>query len=152
VVGAVAALALRFRELQAFTFAWLLAAFATIVILAVFPSLGAFHHYGIVEEMQRILPIQSGYIHLPQIEAVRAGVHYNPYSAPVGLVTFPSFHAAGGVMLAWLFWQIPYLRWPMLALNLAMIAATPLMGAHYFADIIGGIIIAGLSGPKSQTP
>ncbi len=140
-VGFVAAISLRFRAYQTFMVAFLITAGVTIVIASLFPAFGTFHHNGMTEEMRAGLIIGS-FDHVQQLEAVRAGTFFDPYSAPCGIVTFPSFHAASGVMLAWFFWQVPYLRWPFLAINLAMIAVTPLFGAHYFCDVFAGIIIA----------
>jgi membrane-associated phospholipid phosphatase len=65
-------------------------------------------------------------------------------------------------MLGWLFWQMPYLRWVLVPLNVAMIAVTPLLGAHYFSDVLAGLLIAtvalliarkivGLNRPSRQT-
>ncbi len=62
-----------------------------------------------------------------------------------GIVTFPSFHTAAGVMLAWGFWSVRLLRWPMLAINAAMIASTPSIGAHYLVDVIAGVVMALMS-------
>jgi hypothetical protein len=144
-VSVVAMVALRFRDFQTFAIAWLIAAAIVVVLSGLLPSLGPFHYLGIVDEMQSFLRVNSGYVHLAQIEAIRAGEAVNPYAHVVGIVTFPSFHAAGGVMLAWMFWRIPYLRWPMLAVNSAMILATPFIGSHYLADVIAGIAIAALA-------
>ena len=59
-----------------------------------------------------------------------------------GLLTFPSFHAASAVIFAWAGWSLTYLRWPLVAVNIGMLAATPLEGAHYFVDVIGGGLVA----------
>jgi membrane-associated phospholipid phosphatase len=60
----------------------------------------------------------------------------------VGMVTFPSFHAAAGVYLAWGAWSVPWLRWPFLMLNGAMIISAIPIGGHYLIDIVGGIAVA----------
>jgi len=65
--------------------------------------------------------------------------------APTGLVTFPSFHAASAVLLAWALWHIPYLRYPGLALNAMMLAATPLYGSHFLTDVLAGAITAAVA-------
>ncbi len=38
-------------------------------------------------------------------------------------------------------WDIRWLRTPFLALNLMMLAATPLFGGHYLVDMIAGAIL-----------
>jgi len=48
-----------------------------------------------------------------------------------GLVTFPSFHTAMGVIAIYCARGTRWLFWPMLVINLLMIAATPVLGSHY---------------------
>lgn len=59
-----------------------------------------------------------------------------------GLVTFPSFHTAMGVIAIYCARKTPWLLWPSLIVNLLMIASTPLFGSHYLIDVIGGASIA----------
>jgi len=42
-------------------------------------------------------------------------------------------------------WPMRWLRWPAIILNCAMIATTPLGGAHYVTDLLGGAIVATLA-------
>jgi hypothetical protein len=57
------------------------------------------------------------------------------------LVTFPSIHTALAVAMitvarrTWIFW-------PALAYGIVMIAATPIWGGHYLADLISGAVMA----------
>ena len=51
-----------------------------------------------------------------------------------GLVTFPSFHTAMGVVLIYACRRSLFLLVPSLGINLSMIAATPLYGSHYGID------------------
>jgi hypothetical protein len=59
-----------------------------------------------------------------------------------GLVCAPSFHAASAVLFIGTAWRIGSLRWPLVALNLAMLLATPVEGTHYLADLLSGIAVA----------
>lgn len=60
-----------------------------------------------------------------------------------GIVTFPSFHTACGLMAAVLAWANRWLRWPFLIWSALLIAGTPIDGGHYLADILaGGLITA----------
>ena len=55
-----------------------------------------------------------------------------------GIVTFPSFHAASAVLYVWALWPMRWLR-PLAAVGQRlMLAATPLVGGHYFIDLFGG--------------
>ncbi len=42
-------------------------------------------------------------------------------------------------------WPVRYIGWISVLLNLAMIAATPVDGSHYFSDVAAGLTIATLS-------
>lgn len=59
-----------------------------------------------------------------------------------GLVSAPSFHAAAAVLYIASAWRAPPLRWPLLALNGAMLLATPVEGTHYLIDLILGAVVA----------
>jgi membrane-associated phospholipid phosphatase len=39
-------------------------------------------------------------------------------------------------------WPVKYLRWVAALLNVAMVAATPIDGGHYFSDVIAGTAVA----------
>lgn len=59
-----------------------------------------------------------------------------------GIVAFPSFHCASAILNIWAVWRVRFARLPFLALNIVMIAATPIIGGHYIADLIGGGVVA----------
>jgi membrane-associated phospholipid phosphatase len=59
-----------------------------------------------------------------------------------GLIAFPSFHTAAAVLYAWAVWPIRSIRWPLAALNLAIISTTPVCGAHYAIDVVAGAAVA----------
>jgi membrane-associated phospholipid phosphatase len=62
-----------------------------------------------------------------------------------GVVTFPSFHAAAAILLGWGFWALRWIRWPAVALNIAMFLAAVPIGGHYVADILAGAAAAVLA-------
>ena len=59
-----------------------------------------------------------------------------------GIVSAPSFHAAAATLYLNAAWRLPRLRWPVLALNTAMLLSTPVEGTHYLIDILLGTIVA----------
>ncbi len=59
-----------------------------------------------------------------------------------GLVCAPSFHTSCAVIYAAFAWRERALRWPLGALNGAMLLATPIEGTHYLADMILGAMVA----------
>lgn len=59
-----------------------------------------------------------------------------------GIVSAPSFHAAAATIYIQVAWRLPRLRWPVLAVNTAMLLSTPVEGTHYLIDIILGTAVA----------
>jgi len=59
-----------------------------------------------------------------------------------GLVCSPSFHTSSAILFIAAAWRIRPLRWPITALNLAMLLSTPVEGTHYLIDMIGGALVA----------
>ncbi|MGL5837721.1 MAG: phosphatase PAP2 family protein [Sphingorhabdus sp.] len=135
----------RFRDAYIFATAWIISIVVVLCCFIYFPAYSAFHHYGVIEEMQQSLWIPSGWSHIAQIDAVRSGGYFDVFANFNGIVTFPSFHACAGMLLAYGFWQIPYLRYPFALANVLMILATPVIGAHYLIDTIAGTLVALLS-------
>jgi membrane-associated phospholipid phosphatase len=59
-----------------------------------------------------------------------------------GLVCAPSFHTVSAVIFIATAWPVRRLRWPILAINAAMLLATPVEGTHYLSDMIVGLLVA----------
>ena len=62
-----------------------------------------------------------------------------------GLISFPSFHAAMGLIVAWVFRNRPWIRNPLIVLNALLIAATFMTGVHYVIDIVAAVPLVALS-------
>lgn len=116
---------------------------ATIITLAVFtlmPAVGPFSHlwHEPIVYMPESEQWQSGLI-----PALRAhGVHVVDFGTLRGIVSAPSFHTAAAVLYIVAAWRIEALRWPIIALNAAMLLSTPVEGTHYFIDMILGVVVA----------
>ena len=66
-------------------------------------------------------------------------------SVLTGIITFPSFHAAGATVLACGWTRLRVLRWPMVALNVLVVVSAVLVGGHYIVDVIAGCAIGALA-------
>lgn len=77
------------------------------------------------------------------LERLRAGT-LPPLAADdsIGIIAFPSFHCAAGVLLIWAGWHMHAARWPLAIFNAVMIASTPVEGAHYLVDGLAGAGVA----------
>jgi len=72
--------------------------------------------------------------------------HYLPITTMAGgLVAFPSFHVVWATLLAYSFRHKKFWFYPMALFNVIIILSTIMLGWHYLIDVIGGIVLAGLS-------
>ncbi|MGY4285344.1 membrane-associated phospholipid phosphatase [Bradyrhizobium sp. LM2.7] len=142
----VLALTARYVRLQLFMLAMSLALAVTIAISAVVPAIGTY--YGLQLPAAHFPEINTAVYagQLRDILALRDGsLHELRLFMLSGIVSFPSFHAASAVLYMWALWPVRGIGGIAAALNLLMIAATPVIGAHYIIDIVGGIAVAAAS-------
>jgi membrane-associated phospholipid phosphatase len=126
------------NQARAFLRWFMVSAIATVIIGILIPAAGAFVYYH--------LPVASTTGYVAQWADLRNGTlrTINPLDNQ-GLVVFPSFHATLAVLCACAARPLRMLRYPLLALNLLIILASPAMGGHYFIDIFAGVILAALT-------
>ncbi len=111
-------------------------------VISVFaPALGNIVHSGQAGLVGKGLPAGSGIYHLNAVAAYRdGGAQVLDVSKLEGVVTFPSFHAVMGIVLAWA------LRggWIGLAAGiwcvLVGISTVPI-GGHYVVDVVAGAVL-----------
>jgi membrane-associated phospholipid phosphatase len=129
-------------RLRRWMIAFGLALIATSAISVFTPAVAAFVYLDLTPQVYANVA-STVYTHVPTLEALRAGTLQSIRLDNLeGLVTFPSFHTAGALMFIWALRTVPFVRWPAIALNFALIAATPIDGAHYFIDLVGGAAVA----------
>jgi membrane-associated phospholipid phosphatase len=80
----------------------------------------------------------------PVLGNLKSGLRVLDSSTFVGLVSFPSYHAAAAGIFVWGCWTT-WFRWPVLFLNIVMCFSAITMGAHYLIDIYAGLAVAILS-------
>lgn len=119
---------------------------ATVITLALFslmPAVGPFSHlwHAPIAYMPESELWQSGLI--PALRAHE--VHFVDLGHLRGIVSAPSFHTAAAVLYVVAVWRMAALRWPIVALNAAMLLSTPVEGTHYLVDMILGVLVAGVS-------
>ena len=142
-IPVVLALTAHYMRLQLFMLAMSLALAVTIAISAVVPAIGTY--WGLQLSAAHFPEINTAIYagQLRDILALRDGsLHELRLFFLAGIVSFPSFHAASAVLYMWALWPVRGLGGIAAALNLLMIAATPVIGAHYVIDVAGGIAVA----------
>jgi membrane-associated phospholipid phosphatase len=136
-------LAGRADRLQSFVLAWAAALAITVLIFPLLPAVGGYLHYGLTPRDFPFIKVPAPFMYGKVLMAFRDGSALAlDRLALEGIVAFPSFHTAAGILLAWGFWVVRWVRWPALALNGAMIASCPFVGAHYLIDIVAGGLVA----------
>jgi membrane-associated phospholipid phosphatase len=130
----------RFRRLREFLLLFSLTGFACITIGGLLPALGAYGHFGFSPAGLENIPA-TGTAYLSDMEAVRCGALGDFIVAnATGLTTFPSFHTVMALLFAHA-WRGTWLQWPMRAIALLTIMATPVLGGHYLIDLVGGAVV-----------
>jgi hypothetical protein len=133
----------RFLALDTFLLAFGITALVTVTIAAFMPALSPLVHYGITPDQYPNITLAVPLEFTGQVEALRNGtLKIVDLSGAQGLVTFPSFHTACGVLLLLAFWQAPYVRWVGVPANILMILSVPIQGSHYIVDVIAGAAVA----------
>ncbi len=132
----------KFEELEEFTTVYILAGMATLSISGL---VDAKSYEAVAAWAVPNMHVPGGVspIYLEKITALRAGLdHVMDFTRIIGLVSFPSFHAGGALLLAVYSRNIPY-AWPaFLAFNLCIIHGTITDGGHNLMDVFAGLILA----------
>jgi membrane-associated phospholipid phosphatase len=143
-IGAVMILSFlgQYRRLQTLILAFQNSALTCSVIAAFMPAVGEYTYRKINLGFQfRWVPlIATSYV--ADVMQLRTGAPFIPLDSFQGVITFPSFHAALGLLFLWVFWRTPVIRWVAFIVNGTMIAATPIFGGHYFIDVAAGLLVA----------
>lgn len=145
----------RREALWRFMHAWLLALITCVAIFALVPAMTAQVHYGFAPGSIHGLAVNAGWRPAAILTDVRGGALRTLASGSMtGLVTFPSFHAAGAILLGWGFWQAGSFWRAAVLLDMAMLVTVPLIGSHYFVDVLGGagVALLCLAGVRGRAP
>ena len=111
----------------------------TVAALALFPAECPYTHLGFTPTIDQSRVIRH-------IGALRAGTfHRLDFTDLDGLITMPSFHAAGAFMVTWAFRHRRAWLAALLLLNCGLVAATFMSGVHYFVDVVGAAVLFAVS-------
>jgi len=142
VVGALVA-ASQFGRLQTYVIAVALALAVTLAVFILLPAGNIYSGLNISPADFPNLSLAAAFDHVVPLAAARNHTGYTiNFDALAGLISFPSFHTASAVMFSWALFPLRKLRWWVVALNVLMVAGTPVDGGHYFIDLAGGVVVA----------
>jgi membrane-associated phospholipid phosphatase len=133
-------------RLNQFVLAYTLALAVTTVVSAFVPAVAAYAYLGLTPaDYANIRPLADSE-HLSDLYRLREGTFgMLDLRHVLGIVTFPSFHAASCLLFAWAFWPVWWMRPVALVANGLMLASTPIDGGHYFVDVLAGLGLAAVS-------
>ena len=136
------------RHINRYLFATAIAITLTSAIFALCPALTAWNYLkidpGLMQHFKFLPNATSGWERdLLDIRAGRGFLLHNTNGS--GLIAFPSYHCIAGLIFVWALWPIMWLRLPTIIAASLLIAAAPIFGGHYFADIVGGAIVTLIS-------
>lgn len=108
-----------------------------VAVSAIMPAAGTFKLYDLLhlaeaDYVTRFFNLRDGAVTSLSISQID------------GIVQFPSFHAALGILFVYASRGVRILFPCMVLTNVLMIVSTPVFGGHYFADVIAGGLIASL--------
>ena len=135
-------LAGQLARLSTFVLAFVATTLVIIAVSAICPAAGPW----LFLELQPanangFLPLSS--TSWPVFLGLRDGTLHTIYGLrSEGIITFPSLHAALGVLFPAALWRVPVVRWIALVLNILLVISTPAYGSHYVVDVAAGILIA----------
>jgi hypothetical protein len=124
------------EALWEFAFHMIVCGLITIAAFTLWPAAGVFTELG----FQSLIDQTRFMTHFG---ALRDGsMTAVPWGDLEGLVSVPSFHMAGAVIVTWAC-RRTWLVWILVPLNVLLIAATVLLGAHYAIDLVAsGLMLA----------
>ena len=133
----------RITSLYRFVLAVAIGALISILIWTLAPSLGAMSVYTLDPTMiAKLHVVTDGAYGQALVRMLHDGPGLITPDEIKGMIGFPSYHAVLALLLAWYFRDVRWLRWPVLVLNVIVIAATPIEGGHHWLDVFAAAPIA----------
>jgi hypothetical protein len=138
----------QYRRFQMLVLATQVCALICAMVTAFIPAVGEYAYLNINPSLTfPWLPsVATSYVApVAEIVQLRTSAPLVQLDHLMGVITFPSFHAAAGLLFIWGMWKVSVVRWLSLVLNGFMLVATPVFGGHYFADVAAGLLVATFS-------
>ena len=117
--------------------------YLTLALWLPFPSAGAVAIYGIPQHQSEILrPAVDGAYARHLMDLFVHGPGKISPGAVTGVIGFPSYHAAGSIILTWFAARRSVVFAAIAIMNILSIIAAPVIGGHHVIDILGGVLVA----------
>jgi hypothetical protein len=136
----------RIAELYRFSLTLAIGAVISLAVWTLAPSFGAFSVYTLPDATAGRLGLVLGFDYgHALVQMLKDGPGFISPKELRGIVGFPSYHTLQALALIWYARGLKALRWPAVALNLAVLAAIPIQGGHHLVDAFGGVAVTVLS-------
>ena len=130
----------RMEKAKEYALACIVAACITMPIFAFFQAVGPWEYYGFPPAIPALSDKAA------MLSSLKTNtVFVIDVSNRDGLITFPSFHVVLTVLAAAALWPFPYLRWLTSIWATLIVVSTVTTGIHYFVDVVGGVLLAGIA-------
>jgi membrane-associated phospholipid phosphatase len=129
-----------------FLTAWGVALIVTLAIWPLAPAMSTFPYYGVQRSALPHMVSRLPWAVPDVIGPIRAGTLRSiDLDTFIGLISFPSFHAAGATILGWAMLRTRLLWLPFVLLNVGVTVSALVDGGHYLVDLVAGCGVACLS-------
>lgn len=133
----------RIASLYRFVLAVAFGALISILIWTLVPAFGAMSVYVLdPTTITKLHVVTDGAYGQELVRMLHDGPGLIAPDQTKGMIGFPSYHAVLALLLGWYFRHVRWLRWPVLALNVIVIASTPIEGGHHWLDVFAAIPVA----------
>jgi hypothetical protein len=132
------------RKIYRFCLAIASAALICIFVWTLAPSFGAMSVYHLPSAVSRALavPVDDAY-GATLVAMLHNGPGFISPSNIRGLIGFPSYHGVLALLAIYFAPRQPF--WPLLALNILVLLATPVHGGHHIIDVLASFPVAALA-------
>lgn len=114
----------------------------TAILMLLVPAAGAYAYFQPSPIEFSNFTTRAGMWHFTELVKLRSGVpFYLLVTRAEGLVTFPSYHTALGILVVYALRDYRWLFWPVACLNGLMIISTLPEGGHHLIDVIAGAMV-----------
>ncbi len=135
------------RQVLAVVFvnAWVITLMIIVIVYPFFPAVGNVVTHAPMTDELWVSRVPAAWVEYQVMEDLRHGALAVLTSSEfIGIISFPSFHAGGAVVLAWAFARIGGWGWAGVVLNTLMWIATMPIGSHYLVDVLAGSAVAAI--------
>ncbi|MEW9920645.1 phosphatase PAP2 family protein [Marimonas sp. MJW-29] len=131
----------RIERLDLLLMTGMLGLILTFVVWQVFPNFSMGIHYPIPPEAEQAIRLVTNTAYGEMLrDAALNGIPIISNDGMLGVVAFPSYHTVMACLVVW-FLIGTFAFWPALMVNLAMVPAIHIHGAHHILDFIGGVAV-----------